>query len=152
LFGDEKVVMIQAANNFSLVLTESRKVYSFGQDSYSGQGVNTADDVTLPREITPAGVQVTKIAAQRFHSLLLTLGPSVYDYPDPPSNITVTPGHRQLTVSFTPPVYDGGTPVTLYTVNLWNDKVRRTPGVRTSDHGDARTSHRAGVWPVRPGE
>ena len=126
LFGDEKVVMIQAANNFSLVLTESRKVYSFGQDSYSGQGVNTADDVTLPREITPAGVQVTKIAAQRFHSLLLTLGPSVYDYPDPPSNITVTPGHRQLTVSFTPPVYDGGTPVTLYTVNLWNDKVRRT--------------------------
>ena len=126
LFGDEKVVMIQAASNFSLVLTESRKVYSFGQDSYTGQGINTADDVTLPREITPAGVQVTKIAAQRFHSLLLTLGPSVYDYPDPPANITVTPGHRQLTVSFTPPVYDGGTPVTLYTVNLWNDKVRRT--------------------------
>lgn len=122
LFGGEKAVEVAAGTNFSLVLTESRKVYSFGRDIYSGQGIDTEDDVTLPVEITPAGVQVTKMAAKRNHSLLLTHGPSVFDYPDPPADITVTPGHRQVTVSFTPPAYDGGTPVTEYTVHVWNDK------------------------------
>jgi len=36
--------------------------------------------------------------------------------PDPPRNVTATPGKGMATVSFEPPKSDGGSPVTYYTV------------------------------------
>ncbi len=36
--------------------------------------------------------------------------------PDPPRNVTATPGNGMATVSFEPPKSDGGSPVTYYTV------------------------------------
>jgi len=41
---------------------------------------------------------------------------AVATYPDAPTIGTVTPGNNQETVSFTPPVSDGGTPILYYTV------------------------------------
>ena len=36
--------------------------------------------------------------------------------PDPPRNVTATAGNGMVTVCFTPPKSDGGSPVTVYTV------------------------------------
>jgi len=51
-------------------------------------------------------------------ALLEQLGPAldpVPIVPDPPTAITVVPGHGQATVSWSPPVADGGSPITGYT-------------------------------------
>ena len=44
--------------------------------------------------------------------------------PSPPTNVTVTAGNGEATVSFNPPKSDGGYPVTYYTVTTHPGRIR----------------------------
>ena len=44
--------------------------------------------------------------------------------PDPPTNVTVTAGNGEATISFNPPRVDGGSPITNYTVTARPGRIK----------------------------
>lgn len=70
------------------------------------------------------------VTAKNIHGMSLPSDPSnsvtPATAPDPPTDATATAGHMEATVSFTPPVDDGGAPITHYTVTSIPDGITAT--------------------------
>jgi len=65
---------------------------------------------------------------------VLTAGPAYAAVaPDPPTNVVATPGDASATVSWTPPAFDGGSPITSY-------KIAVQPGTQFGSASGTETS------------
>lgn len=113
-FGGERVAQLAAGDFFSMALTESRKLYTFGREENIGQG--ETGNAAAPKLLDIVGVIIKKIDAGTSDGFVLTEGPSSIDVPDAPTGVAVTPGNGRIDVSFTPPAYDGNSAITGYTV------------------------------------
>ncbi len=79
-FNNEKVVMISYGFWYSTALTESGRVFSWGNNSYGQLGLNTPDDcIEKPSVMLLSNeLSIKKISCGRNHCLLLTSDENIY--------------------------------------------------------------------------
>ncbi len=80
-FNDEKVKQVSCGLWHSMALTESRRVFSWGQNSNGQLGQNKTDDiiVNIPSIVLLSNeISIKKISCGRFHSLLLSRDGDIY--------------------------------------------------------------------------
>jgi hypothetical protein len=83
-FDNEKVVMISCGAVFSMALTESGRVYSWGHKALGKLGIesNRSFDNRRPNRVSIEDHLIAKISCGHSHSLLLTKNEEIYAFGD----------------------------------------------------------------------
>jgi alpha-tubulin suppressor-like RCC1 family protein len=77
-FKSEKVIQISCGFAHSIVLTNKRRVYSFGYNKFGQLGVGDRDNRFIPQLIDLDGVLIKKVNCGLNHSLLLSTDGNLY--------------------------------------------------------------------------
>jgi hypothetical protein len=78
-FNDEKVIQISCGHQHSMALTESGRVFSWGDNRKGQLGHNNTDDVNKPTNVSLSNeISIKKISCGREHSLLLSRDGDIY--------------------------------------------------------------------------
>jgi alpha-tubulin suppressor-like RCC1 family protein len=81
-FNNEKIVMISCGFVYSMALTESGRVYSWGDNSCGQSGIGNTQNSNKPKLIELNDVLIQKISCGQFHSLLLSNCGDIYAFGD----------------------------------------------------------------------
>ncbi len=81
-FEGETISQVGLGSNFTVVLTESNKVYTFGENEYGQLGIGNTTDKSTPTDITDqfGDEVVTNITVGGFHTLAMTESGKLYAF------------------------------------------------------------------------
>ncbi len=77
-FDNEKVVMISCGSWHSMALTESGRVFCWGDNKWEQLAIENLNDSNKPKRIEMNGLIIKKISCGRLHNLLLTNDGVIY--------------------------------------------------------------------------
>lgn len=108
-----------------------------GGGGAGGGGAGSSHVTTTGTDFVVAGSSLISAASTSNNSKIVIT--PVIVVPDPPTQVSAAAGNLQATVSFTPPVFDGGSPITRYRVYA-KDIDNTAPGTGFSHTVDGTTS------------
>jgi hypothetical protein len=77
-FDNEKIVMISCGGWHSMVLTESGRVFYWGDNNWGQLAIENLDNLNKPKRIEMNGIITKKISCGQLHNLLLTNDGVIY--------------------------------------------------------------------------
>lgn len=104
-----------------------------GSGGAGGGGAGSSHVTTAGNDVVVAGsTLISRTATTSSPRISIT---PVIVVPDPPTGVSAVPGKQRITVSFTPPVFDGGSAITRYRVYA-TDVDHTAPGTGSSQTVD----------------
>ncbi len=79
-FDGEKIIAFSCGYNHSLVMTEKRRIFSWGTNEWGQLGHENTKQSIIPKLVNISGTKIKKICCGKEHSLLLSFDGFVYEF------------------------------------------------------------------------
>jgi alpha-tubulin suppressor-like RCC1 family protein len=117
VLAGKNLTAIATGGAFTCAMTDAT-AYCWGYNGFGALGDNTFSSSSVPVAVDTSGVlagrAVTAITAGGYHALVVTVAVPVVSVPQPPTAVAGVAGDAKVTVSWSAPADDGGSPVLDY--------------------------------------